>query len=74
MGRADIANFLLEKGARLDMFAAAMLGKLEIVKAACAAYPNTPNVLGPHGITLIEHARKGGEPARAVLEFLESLK
>lgn len=73
MGRADIAVFLLEKGARMDVFAAAMLGRLEIVKAACAAFPNIPTVPGPHGITLIEHARKGGEPANAVLEFLQSL-
>ena len=73
MGRPDIANFLIEKGARMDVFAAAMLGKLEVVKAACAAFPNTRDVPGPHGITLLEHARKGGEPARAVLEYLESL-
>lgn len=31
MGRKDIANFLLDHGARLDIFAAAMFGKLEIV-------------------------------------------
>jgi hypothetical protein len=73
MGRPDIANFLIERGARMDVFAAAMLGKLDIVRAACAAFPNTRDVPGPHGITLIEHARKGGEPARAVLAFLESL-
>ena len=73
MGRPDIANFLIEKGARMDVFAAAMLGKLDVVKAACAAFPNTRDVPGPHGITLIEHARKGGEPARTVLEYLESL-
>jgi len=34
MGRKDIANYLLENGARLDLFAAAMLGKFEIVKSA----------------------------------------
>ena len=33
MGRRDIAEFLIENGARLDLFAAAMLGKIEIVKA-----------------------------------------
>src|SRR5512134_1172487 len=32
MGRKDIANFLLEHGARLDLFTAAMLGNLKIVK------------------------------------------
>ena len=73
MGRKDIANFLLEHGARLDIFAAAMLGKLEIVKAALEAYPNTINTPGPHGIPLITHAEMGKEDAQAVLEYLKSL-
>src|SRR5215211_9495817 len=47
MGRRDIAMYLLENGARLDLFAAAMLGKLDIVKAAMEAYPNAVNILGP---------------------------
>jgi len=73
MGRKDIANFLLEHGARLDIFAAAMLGKLDIVKAALTAYPDTINTPGPHGIPLIVHAKKGGEDAAGVLEYLQSL-
>src|SRR5512139_4160725 len=73
MGRRDIAEFLLEKGARLDLFAAAMLGKLEIVKAALAAFPEAIQTPGPHGIPLIVHARAGGAEAQAVLEYLESL-
>lgn len=73
MGRKDIANFLLENGARLDIFAAAMLGKLEIVKAAIAAYPEAVRTPGPHGIPLLAHAEAGGEDAKAVLEFLNSL-
>ena len=72
MGRKDIANFLLVHGARLDIFAAAMLGKLEIVKAALNVYPDAIKTPGPHGIPLIAHARAGGEEAKAVLEFLES--
>ena len=43
MGRRDIAEFLLENGARLDLFAAAMLGKLEIVKATLEAFPLDPH-------------------------------
>ena len=74
MGRRDIANHLLEHGARLDLFAAAMLGNLDIVKATLNIYPNTINIPGPHNILLIEHARAGGEEAKAVLEFLESLQ
>jgi hypothetical protein len=74
MGRKDIANFLLGHGARLDIFAATMLGKLEIVKATLEAYPETIKTPGPHGIPLIAHAEAGGDDAKAVLEYLQSLK
>ncbi|MBK9926771.1 MAG: ankyrin repeat domain-containing protein [Anaerolineales bacterium] len=72
MGRKDIANFLLEHGARLDVFAAAMLGNLEIVKAVLEAYPDAIKTPGPHGIPLITHAEAGGEDAKTVLEFLST--
>jgi hypothetical protein len=74
MGNKQIANYLLEHGARLDIFAAAMLGKLDVVKAALAVYPNALDIPGPHGIPLITHAEAGGEDAKAVLEFLDSLE
>jgi len=73
MGRRDIAEFLLGHGARLDIFAAAMLGKLDIVKAALAAFPDAIKTPGPHGIPLIAHAQAGGDEAKAVLEYLQSL-
>ena len=73
MGRKDIAEFLLAKGARLDIFAAAMLGNLHIVKAALTEYPDAINTPGPHGIPLVAHAKAGGDDAQAVLEYLESL-
>jgi hypothetical protein len=73
MGRADIARFLLENNARMDLFAAAMLGRLDIIKAAAAAFPNIVRVPGPHKIPLIAHAEKGGAEAVAVVEFLKSL-
>ena len=73
MGRKDIASFLLEHGARLDIFAAAMLGNLEVVKAALTAHPEALRTPGPHGIPLIVHAEKGGEEAKAVLAYLQSL-
>ncbi len=74
MGRKDIADFLLENGARLDLFAAAMLGKLDIVKAALSAFPNAIKTPGPHGIPLIAHAKAGGEEASEVLEYLLSMQ
>lgn len=74
MGSKQIANYLLEHGARLDIFAAAMLGKLDVVKAALAAYPDAIGTPGPHGIPLIDHAEAGGEEAKAVVDFLKSLE
>ena len=73
MGRRDIAEYLLEHNARMDIFAATMLGKIDIVKAAVAAFPNIVHVPGPHGIPLVVHAQKGGPAAKAVLEFLQPL-
>jgi hypothetical protein len=73
VGRQDIANLLLAHGARLDLFAAAMLGRLDIVTAVITAYPDMKNALGPHGIPLIAHAKAGGEAAAAVLQYLEAL-
>jgi hypothetical protein len=73
MGRADIAEFLISRGSRFDIFVAAMLGRLEIVKVLLAAYPNLAQSKGPHGISLVTHAEKGGERAKAVLDHLKSL-
>src|SRR5262245_60268084 len=73
MGRRDIAEYLLEHNARMDIFAATMLGKLDIVKAAVTSFPSIVHVPGPHGIPLIVHAEKGGPAANDVLEFLRPL-
>ena len=72
MGQRDIAEFLLERGARLDVFAAAMLGHVEIVRAVIDAFPQTRVARGPHGIPLLAHAEKGGEPANPVVELLKN--
>jgi hypothetical protein len=72
MGRRDIALFLLERGARLDVFAAAMLGYVDVVLAVLAERPETAEALGPHGIPLLVHAQQGGDEARGVVELLEA--
>jgi hypothetical protein len=72
MGEREIALFLLEHGARLDVFAAAMLGYTEVVRAILEAHPETRDARGPHGIPLLAHAKQGGEHARGVIELLES--
>lgn len=71
MGRADIAAYLVEHGARLDLFAAAVLGKIEIIRTAAAAFPGIHRTPGPHGIPLIAHAKKAGQDE--IVRLIESL-
>lgn len=71
MGRADIARYLLAHGARLDVFAAAMLGHVEVVAAIVGAYPDARAARGPHGIPLLDHAHAGGATATAVVALLQ---
>jgi hypothetical protein len=73
MGSRDIAEFLIGQGARMDLFTAAMLGRLDIVTPMLTAYPALLQSRGPHGLSLIHRARQGGEPARAVLDYLGRL-
>jgi hypothetical protein len=72
MGRKDVATYLLSRGARIDLFAAAMLGKLEIVRAILQDNPAARNAPGPHGIPLMAHAKAGGDDAAAVVSYLEA--
>jgi len=73
MGRRDIASFLIERGAQLDLFAAAMLGELPIVKAALDLRPALARVPGPHGIPLLAHAKAGGPAAAPVLDYIATV-
>jgi hypothetical protein len=74
MGRRDIAEYLLERGARIDLFGAAMLGQLEAVKAFLALQPRLVEARGPHGLGLHFHAQVGGKQAEKVLDYLQSIK
>jgi hypothetical protein len=73
MGRRDIAGLLLERGASLDLFAAAMLGELTIVRAVLDAKPLLARVPGPHGIPLVAHAKAGGPVAAPVLDYIRDV-
>lgn len=72
-GRREVAEALLANGARMSIFAAAMLGQLDVVKALVAAHPGIQRTHGPHGIPLLQHAQSGGPQAEPVAKFLESL-
>jgi hypothetical protein len=73
VGNREIAEYLIAKGARPSIFSAAMLGQLDVVKAFVTASPGVQRIHGPHGITLLAHARAGGERAKTVLTYLEEL-
>ena len=69
-GGHAIAEYLLGKGARLDIYAAAMLGQLDFIKAVHALNPNAHEIPGPHGFTLLHCAKQGGEKAKPVYDWL----
>jgi hypothetical protein len=73
MGRREIAEMLLAHGAPPTLFSAAMLGQLEVVKAMIAARPGLERTLGPHSISLLAHARIGGEQSADVVRYLQGL-
>jgi len=73
VGNRPIAEYLLEQGAAPTIFSSAMLGHLDVVKAMIAAQPGAQRMKGPHGLTLLSHARAGGPTAASVVAYLESL-
>lgn len=74
MGRRDIVSFLLERGARIDIFCAAMMGQLDAVKSFLTLQPALIDAKGPHGFSLHMHAQAGGDESAAVLDYLQSIK
>ncbi|MBL0883042.1 MAG: ankyrin repeat domain-containing protein [Chitinophagaceae bacterium] len=71
VGNKEIAQFLIEKGARTNLFVLTMLGKTAIVKSFIEAFPAYLTARGPHGFTLLHHAQRGGEDAKELLEYLK---
>lgn len=72
VGNKDIANFLIDRGARVNLFVLTMLGKTQIVKPYLETFPQYLKARGPHGFTLLHHAQRGGEDAKEILEYLQS--
>ena len=69
-GGREIAEYLLSKGARPSLFAAGMLGQLDLVKGFLAIDPQAHLVPGPHGFTLFHCVKQGGARAQPVLDWL----
>ena len=80
VGRRDIIDYLISKGAAPTLFTFALLGHYETVKAMITACPGIQKTLGPHGISLLQHAKTGLQAdgvdkrnAQQLIDYLESL-
>ncbi len=71
LGRREIAAYLIEQGARVNLFVLTMLGKTDLVKPTLEAYPALIRAKGAHGFTLLHHAKVGGEPAKELYAYLQ---
>ena len=74
MGRHDIVGLLLERGARIDIFCATMMGQLEAVRSFLTLQPRLIDSRGPHGFTLHFHAQLAGPDADRMVAYLQSVK
>jgi hypothetical protein len=83
VGRRDIAEFLMTNGARPDIFTYAMLGMLKSVQEIIETVPGIQSHNGPHGITLLQHAKNrlenkeitssDADNVKKVIAYLESV-
>lgn len=73
VGNREIAELLLSHGAYPTLFSAAMLGQLDVLKAMIAARPGIQRTTGPHGISLLAHAKAGGTQSEDTFRFLRQL-
>ncbi len=59
VGRRDIVQYLHSKGARPNIFSYTVLGAHDVVKAMIEFTPGIQQTFGPHGISLLSHAKAG---------------
>lgn len=70
VGNAEIAEYLISRGARVNLFVLTMLGKTDLVAPVLEEYPNLIHARGPHGFTLLHHAKVGGDTSAELYEWL----
>jgi hypothetical protein len=71
VGNKEIANYLLDAGSRVTLYILTMLGRTELVKPVLDAYPSLIHAKGPHGFTLLHHARAAGKDGEELLAYLQ---
>ena len=70
VGDKEIANYLIDQGSRVTLYVLTMLGRTELVKPVLEAYPSLINAKGPHGFTLLHHAKAGGKDGEELYAYL----
>ncbi|MGK2863899.1 MAG: hypothetical protein ACSLE0_18340 [Chitinophagaceae bacterium] len=80
VGRKDIVEYLISKGTVPTIFTYAIMGQYETVKMMISSYPGIQKNFGPHGITLLQHAKTGLQTegvnksnAQKLVDYLQSL-
>jgi hypothetical protein len=73
VGDREIAEYLIAQGARANIFVLTMLGRTSEVKSLLAAFPSWLRSKGPHGLTLLHHAQRGGAAAAELLDHISGL-
>lgn len=70
VGNRAITEYLIEQGSRVSLFTLAALGKGELVKPVLEAYPKLIFANGPHGFTLLHHAKQAGKEGEDLYNYL----
>jgi ankyrin repeat protein len=67
VGNREIANYLMDHGARKDIYCSAMLGDRDLVHAFIKTIPGIANVDGPHTFSLLYHVAISGDTKMAAM-------
>jgi hypothetical protein len=71
VGDKEIANYLIDAGSRVTLYVLTMLGRTDLVKPVLEAYPSLITAKGPHGFTLLHHAKAGGKDGEQLYDYLQ---
>ena len=71
MGNKEIAEYLIVSGSRVTLFVLTMLGKTELVKPVLEQYPSLIFAKGPHGFTMLHHAKVAGKNGEGLYAWLQ---
>ena len=71
LGNKEIAEYLINAGSRVTLFVLCMLGKTELVKPILEQYPKLIFANGPHGFTMLHHAKMGGADGEPLYAYLQ---